>query len=258
MARRSTRWRSAPDRADQEPEPRGQRPRPSTTLVPQLVALLESNRRSWTSSGRWPWVFVDEYQDVDEHQYELLRLLVPPDGNICAIGDPDQAIYSFRGADVQFFLRFSQDFVDARVVRLTRNYRSSAPIIAAAVQAIAPSYPDQGPAARSGQGRPGGAADRPLPRRRPRPDEAGFIAKRIDELVGGVSHRTKADVRGVTGATRVLRRHRRALPHRRAGGRDRRGAVPRLDPGAETFARPASRPGRGQGARRPSCAWTTA
>ena len=50
--------------------------------------------------ARWRWVFVDEYQDVDATQYELLRLLVPADGNICAIGDPDQAIYSFRGADV--------------------------------------------------------------------------------------------------------------------------------------------------------------
>ena len=43
---------------------------------------------------------MDEYQDVDAAQYELLRLLCPPDGNLCAIGDPDQAIYSFRGADV--------------------------------------------------------------------------------------------------------------------------------------------------------------
>ena len=60
--------------------------------------------------GRWRWIFVDEYQDVDEAQYELLRLLCPPDGNLCAIGDPDQAIYSFRGADVGYFLRFSQDF----------------------------------------------------------------------------------------------------------------------------------------------------
>jgi superfamily I DNA/RNA helicase len=46
--------------------------------------------------ARWPWVFVDEYQDVDATQYELLRQLVPPDGNLCAIGDPDQSIYSFR------------------------------------------------------------------------------------------------------------------------------------------------------------------
>ena len=171
------------------------------TLVPQLVTLLKAQPSLVDKlRARWPWVFVDEYQDVDEHQYELLRLLVPPEGNICAIGDPDQAIYSFRGADVRFFLRFNADFVDARVVRLTRNYRSSAPIIAAAMQAIAPSSLVKGrrldPAKVD--------LDAPLIGRFHAADpagEAGFIARRIDELVGGVSHRTKADVRGVTGTT---------------------------------------------------------
>ncbi|WP_203914898.1 UvrD-helicase domain-containing protein [Rhizocola hellebori] len=165
-------------------------------LMPKAVALL----RDQGMEKRWPWVFVDEYQDVDPYQYELLRLLVPPDGNICAIGDPDQAIYSFRGADVQFFLRFSHDFTDARVVRLTRNYRSSAPIIAAAVQAIAPASLVPGrrldpakvdlEAPLIGRYTAASAAD-----------EAAFIAKKIDELVGGTSHRTKADVRGMTGAS---------------------------------------------------------
>jgi DNA helicase II / ATP-dependent DNA helicase PcrA len=171
------------------------------TLVPQLVTLLKKQPSLVDKlRARWPWVFVDEYQDVDEHQYELLRLLVPPDGNICAIGDPDQAIYSFRGSDVRFFMQFHADFVDARVVRLTRNYRSSAPIIAAAVQAIAPSTLIKGrrldPAKVD--------LEAPLIGRFHAADPAGeaaFIAKRIDELVGGVSHRTKADVRGVTGTT---------------------------------------------------------
>ncbi|HEX6683975.1 MAG TPA: UvrD-helicase domain-containing protein [Candidatus Limnocylindrales bacterium] len=171
------------------------------TLVPEAVASLKAQPSLVDKlRARWPWVFVDEYQDVDEHQYELLRQLVPAEGNICAIGDPDQAIYSFRGADVRFFLRFSQDFVDARVVRLTRNYRSSAPIIAAAVQAIAPSSLIKGrrldpakvdlEAPLIGRFHAAGAAD-----------EAAFIAKKIDELVGGMSHRSKADVRGVTGTS---------------------------------------------------------
>ena len=64
-------------------------------------ALVERYRR------QWQWIFVDEYQDVDEVQYELLRLLSPADGNLCAIGDPDQAIYSFRGADVKYFSNLS-------------------------------------------------------------------------------------------------------------------------------------------------------
>ncbi|HYN94154.1 MAG TPA: UvrD-helicase domain-containing protein, partial [Pilimelia sp.] len=138
---------------------------------------------------RWRWIFVDEYQDVDADQYELLRLLAPVDGNLCAIGDPDQAIYSFRGADVEYFLRFSQDFADARLVRLTRNYRSSAPILAAAVQAIAPSSLVRGRRLDPARLDP----EAPLVGRYAAPtvaDEADFIVRTIDELVGGVSHRS--------------------------------------------------------------------
>ncbi|MDI1461713.1 UvrD-helicase domain-containing protein [Catellatospora sp. KI3] len=170
-------------------------------LVPRLVALLRAQPSLVDKlRARWPWVFVDEYQDVDPDQYALLRLLVPSDGNLCAIGDPDQAIYSFRGADVSFFMDFSRDFVDARVVRLTRNYRSAAPILAAAVQAIAPTSLVPGRRLDPARVDPDApligryAADSPA-------DEAGFIARKVDELVGGVSHRTRADTRGMTGAT---------------------------------------------------------
>nr|MDT0663149.1 UvrD-helicase domain-containing protein [Micromonospora sp. DSM 115978] len=138
---------------------------------------------------RWRWVFVDEYQDVDAVQYELLRLLSPADGNLCAIGDPDQAIYSFRGADVSYFLRFSQDFTDARLVRLTRNYRSAAPILAAAVQAIAPTSLVSGRRLDPARLDP----EAPLVGRYPAgsvADEADFVVRTIDELVGGLSHRS--------------------------------------------------------------------
>jgi len=87
---------------------------------------------------RWRWVSVDEYQDIDDSQYRLIRLLVSADGNLCAIGDPDQSIYGFRGANPQVFLDFARDFPAARVVQLTRNYRSSQTIVQAAVQAITP------------------------------------------------------------------------------------------------------------------------
>ncbi|MDG4822119.1 UvrD-helicase domain-containing protein [Asanoa sp. WMMD1127] len=139
--------------------------------------------------GRWRWIFVDEYQDVDETQYELLRLLCPPDGNLCAIGDPDQAIYSFRGADVAYFMRFAEDFTDARPVRLTRNYRSSAPILAAAVQAIAPQSLVRGRRLDPARLDP----EAPLVGRYPATsatDEADFVARTIDDLVGGLSHRS--------------------------------------------------------------------
>ncbi|MBB5870948.1 uncharacterized protein (TIGR00375 family) [Allocatelliglobosispora scoriae] len=150
--------------------------------------------------ARWSWVFVDEYQDVDAGQYELLRFLAPPDGNLCAIGDPDQAIYSFRGADVAFFLSFARDFVDSRVVRLTRNYRSSAPIIAAASQAITPW--SLVPGRRMDPAKVD--LDAPLIGRYSASgaqDEADFVVRTVDELVGGLSHRSRADTRGVTGVT---------------------------------------------------------
>ncbi|MBY8873621.1 UvrD-helicase domain-containing protein [Micromonospora sp. PLK6-60] len=159
-------------------------------LLTLPVALLRGDRKLVREyRERWKWIFVDEYQDVDAVQYELLRLLSPADGNLCAIGDPDQAIYSFRGADVGYFLRFSQDFTDARLVRLNRNYRSSAPILAAAVQAIAPSSLVRGrrldparldpEAPLVGRYAAGSAVD-----------EADFVVRTIDELVGGLSHRS--------------------------------------------------------------------
>ena len=87
---------------------------------------------------RFRWISIDEYQDVDALQVQLVRLLAPADANLCAIGDPDQSIYRFRGAEVGFFLRFQRDYPDARVVHLGRNYRSSRSIVGAAVSAIAP------------------------------------------------------------------------------------------------------------------------
>ena len=59
--------------------------------------------------SRYRWISVDEFQDVDEQQYRLLTLLAPADVNLCVIGDPDQAIYGFRGADASCFDRFRQD-----------------------------------------------------------------------------------------------------------------------------------------------------
>ncbi|SCG60178.1 UvrD-helicase domain-containing protein [Micromonospora coxensis] len=159
-------------------------------LLTLPVALLRADRKLVREyRERWRWIFVDEYQDVDAVQYELLRLLSPADGNLCAIGDPDQAIYSFRGADVGYFLRFSQDFTDARLVRLNRNYRSSAPILAAAVQAIAPSSLVRGRRLDPARLDP----EAPLVGRYPAAsvsDEADFVVRTIDELVGGLSHRS--------------------------------------------------------------------
>jgi uncharacterized protein (TIGR00375 family) len=159
-------------------------------LVSLPVALLSGSASLVERyRSRWRWIFVDEYQDVDPDQYALLRLLCPPDGNLCAIGDPDQAIYSFRGADVQFFLRFAEDFTEARMVRLTRNYRSSAPILAAAVQAIAPTTLVPGRRLDPARVDPE-APQVALYSAASVADEADFVVRTVDELVGGVSHRS--------------------------------------------------------------------
>jgi DNA helicase-2/ATP-dependent DNA helicase PcrA len=131
-------------------------------------------------------ICVDEYQDVDETQYRLLRLLAPADGHLCAIGDPDQAIYSFRGADVGFFLSFRQDFPGARVVSLTRNYRSSPVIVAGAVAAITPGT--LVPARALHALRTGPAAERIAVHQAADPDaEARHVVTGIEELIGGSS-----------------------------------------------------------------------
>jgi DNA helicase II / ATP-dependent DNA helicase PcrA len=136
---------------------------------------------------RWDHIAVDEYQDVDELQYRLLRHLAPPDGDLCAIGDPDQAIYGFRGGDVGFFLRFREDFPAAQTVMLTRNYRSSSVIVAGSLQAIKPD--SLVPGRRMEAVTPEEARARiVVAEAATERSEAEFVVHTIDRLLGGSSH----------------------------------------------------------------------
>jgi len=102
-------------------------------LLSQTVRLLRTNPQVLSKySGRYKYVLVDEYQDVNTAQYELTKLLASAWGNLTVVGDASQAIYSFRGADFRNILNFERDFPKAAVFNLEQNYRSTQNVLSAA------------------------------------------------------------------------------------------------------------------------------
>jgi DNA helicase-2/ATP-dependent DNA helicase PcrA len=102
-------------------------------LLLHILNLLKTNREILKRyQERFKYILVDEYQDTNSSQYLWLRLLAQSHQNICCVGDDDQSIYSWRGAEVANILRFEKDFPEAKVVKLEQNYRSTPHILAAA------------------------------------------------------------------------------------------------------------------------------
>ena len=99
-------------------------------LTVQVLERFPEARERWQSA--FHHILVDEYQDTNHAQYRLLQLLAAARGNVFAVGDPDQSIYAFRGADIRNILDFERDFGGAGVVALEQNYRSTNRILEAA------------------------------------------------------------------------------------------------------------------------------
>ena len=167
---------------------------------------------------RFRHVLVDEYQDTNRAQYEFIRLIASRHGNVAVVGDDDQAIYGWRGADIRNILDFERDYPTARVVRLEENYRSTPPILALANVVIAENAGRRGKTLRATRegGDPvslvGALDDR---------DEAEFIAEEIDarrsrmgDALGDIAvlYRTNAQSRPLEEALR-----RRVIPYRLIG-----------------------------------------
>ena len=206
-----------------------------SATIPAIAAELRA---------RWPRISVDEYQDIDAVQYDLLRMISGDGTGLTAIGDPDQAIYGFRGADVGIFGRFAADFPGATTVELTRNYRSSPEIVTAAMQAISPATLVPGRTAVAARSGPAGvvtfdeAADEHA--------EAAWIATTIDQLLGGASFhsldsgRADGHAHGKLGLSDIAVLYRTdAQAAARPGADPGRAAVP------EALARPARPAARG-------------
>ncbi len=151
---------------------------------------------------RFRYLLVDEYQDTNRAQYSLLRLLASGHGNLCVVGDDDQSIYRWRGADIGNILNFERDFPGTRTIRLEQNYRSTQVILDAAGGLIARNRGRKGKTlwTENGRGEPVRlytAADER--------DEARYVTRSIEKLRGGgrklgdiaVFYRTNAQSRAV-------------------------------------------------------------
>ncbi|HOP41004.1 MAG TPA: UvrD-helicase domain-containing protein, partial [Geobacteraceae bacterium] len=154
-------------------------------LIFQAVQLLERDGDVCESyRKRFPFIFIDEYQDVNYGQYRLVKALTSAASDICVIGDPDQAIYGFRGSSAEFFNSFKNDYPTAAVFTLDKNYRSTETILSASYNVISRQTGDsQRIRVYSGIA---GAPAVTVARLNSDKAEAVFVGKAIEKMVGGL------------------------------------------------------------------------
>jgi DNA helicase II / ATP-dependent DNA helicase PcrA len=106
-------------------------------LLEAVRVLRSSGEVKEKYNRRFRYLLIDEYQDTNRPQYELMKLLSGPEQNVCVVGDEDQSIYSWRGADIRNILEFEKDFPNAQTIRLEQNYRSTQVILEGASAVVA-------------------------------------------------------------------------------------------------------------------------
>jgi DNA helicase-2/ATP-dependent DNA helicase PcrA len=153
----------------------------------RLLREVPQVREKWRN--RFAYLHVDEYQDTNRVQYELLRMLTNERQNVCVVGDEDQSIYRWRGADVSILLSFSQDYPAAKVIRLERNYRSTQKILDAAGAVVA-NNPDRLGKTLRAENEAGGNLR--YFEARDAQAEAEFVAGELERILGDDSDQTCA------------------------------------------------------------------
>src|SRR6202790_487730 len=186
-------------------------------LLRSARLLRESSavREKWQS--RFRYIHVDEYQDTNRVQYELMRLLTGPAQNLCVVGDEDQSIYRWRGADVSILLSFSKDFPAARVVKLERNYRSTQNILDAAGAVVA-NNPERLGKSLSAEKGPG--SNLKYLEARDAQAEAEFVAGELERILNDDSDQTCAVEYRTNSQSRTFEEvfRRRGLRYKLVGG----------------------------------------
>lgn len=178
----------------------------------RLLAEYDGVRARYRS--RYKHILVDEYQDTNHAQYEIVRLLAGDEGNVFVVGDEDQSIYSWRGADISNILNFSRDFSGAETYRLEQNYRSTRPILDAANAVVANNEHRLGKNlwTQAQEGQPVAVYVASSGE-----DEARFVAERIQQ---GGALRESAVLFRTNGQARIIEEafRKKGVPYRVVGG----------------------------------------